>query len=96
MYGTQENAKADIVEKQFEDLTTTETKKTKRWKKGTPQEWTNFNQTVKTKSNELEPQWKTYHNLEKIITTSMQECIGQTTITNSNKHRIKNDQIKEA
>ena len=68
----------------------------KRWKKGSTQDWENYNKELKNIWDKTTPSDRTYNTLENAIIKSLESTVGSININANKKQKITNDAIKTA
>ena len=68
----------------------------KRWKKGSTQDWENYNKELKNMWDKTTPSDRTYNTLENAIIKSLESTVGSININTNKKLKITNDAIKTA
>ena len=68
----------------------------KRWKKGSTQDWENYNKELKNIWDKTTPSDRTYNTLENAIIKSLESTVGSININTNKKQKITNDAIKTA
>ena len=68
---------------------------TRKWKKGTEDEWIQFNQELQNKWNNTRSENRKYTTLQNQIISSLQSTIGSNIIQSNRKEKITNPNIKD-
>ena len=68
---------------------------TRKWKKGTEDEWIQFNQELQKKWNNIRSENRKYTTLQNQIISSLQSTIGSNIIKSNRKEKITNPNIKD-